>query len=251
MRRTTIGSAALLAVLAACATDTTQTVAGGGFETTDVVVGVYYANGQKAVGATVWLLKWQGDSLPSLAIDSAKVDSDGTVRLRKSVSLRSYGLEGLKNGNMGLAYDSGQGIARFVLSPAALVSPASLVPSGQAVPSDPLRQTFVLGSHFSASATDSMPVIWVPMGEQKMYLGGPPNQPPTVWQVKVDSLGKFFQGSMIPPSMPPGIDTSWKDSLKAHQPDTTVPGSPGSSPGAGQPASASTPSATSGHQTTT
>jgi len=246
MRRTLLGAATALAVLAACANDPAQAVAGGGFETTDVVVGVYYANGQKAVGATVWLLKWQGDSLPSLAIDSAKVDSDGTVRFRKSTSMRCYGLEGLKNGSMGLAYDSGQGITRFVLSPAALVSPASLVPSGQSTPSDPLRQTFVLGSHFSASATDSMPVIWVPMGDQKMYLGGPPGQPPTLWQVKVDSLGKFFQGGMIPPSTAPGIDTSWKDSLKAHQPDTAVPGSPGTVPTAGQSVSANAPSATTG-----
>jgi len=46
MRRTLLGAATALAVLAACANDPAQAVAGGGFETTDVVVGVYYANGQ-------------------------------------------------------------------------------------------------------------------------------------------------------------------------------------------------------------
>jgi hypothetical protein len=221
-----IWASALFAGLMACATNTTETVAGGGFETTDLAVGVYYANGEKAVGATVWLLKSQGDSLPALVIDSARVDSNGMVHFRKSTSLRVYGLEGLKNGNMGLAYDSGQGIVRFVLSPAALVSPVSLVPASQTVPSDPLRQTFVLGSHFSASANDTIPVLWVPIGDHKMYLGGPKGQPPTLWQVKVDSLGKFTPGSMVPPPYLPQIDTSWKDSLRAHQPDTTLKGIP-------------------------
>jgi hypothetical protein len=221
-----MGAAVMLAGLVACASDTTETVAGGGFETTDLAVGVYYANGEKAVGATVWLLKSQGDSLPALVIDSARVDSNGMVRFRMSTTLRGYGLEGLKDGNMGLAYDSGKGIARFVLSPAALVSPASLVPASQTLPSDPLRRTFVLGSHFSASASDTVPVLWVPIGDRRMFLGGPPGQPPTLWQVMVDSLGKFTPGSMVPPPPPqaPPIDTSWKDSLRAHMPDTTAKG---------------------------
>lgn len=213
-----------LAGLMACANDTTQNVAGGGFETTDIAVGVYYGNGSKAVGAKVWLLNSKGDSAPAMAIDSADVDSNGLVHFRKATSMRVYGLEGLMDGHMGLAYDSGQGMLRLVLTKAALVSPRSLVPSSQLVPSDSLRLTFVLGSHFSAGANDSIPVLWIPMGNQRMFLGGPPNQPPTLWQVKVDSMGKFVQGGMIPPPPPaiPPIDTSWKDSLRAHGADTAV-----------------------------
>jgi hypothetical protein len=201
--------ALLAALLVGCSNSPTSTVAGGGFETSDVAVGVSLSSGQKAAYAEVWLVQYLNDSIPAKVIDSAMTDSTGVVHLQKPDTLRHYGVECLQHGMMGLVYDSGQGLNQLQLAPAALVSPISLYPSGK-TPPDSSRRTFVLGSHFSAAATDTAPTLWVPHEKCQISIGGPPGQPPIMRTGSFDSTGQFVPGALVPRSpsdsgLPPSL----------------------------------------------
>jgi hypothetical protein len=81
------GNIALALVVAAalggCSETSSERVAGGGFETSDLQVALVDSAGQGIVGARVWLVQNTTDSVqPSSAIDSSLSDSHGLASLR-------------------------------------------------------------------------------------------------------------------------------------------------------------------------
>ena len=87
-----VGAALLLG---ACSTDdSSDKVAGGGFETSDLSAVLVDSSGNPVVGARVWLLSENTDSLaPAKAIDSATTDSLGVATFKITQHQSPLGLE--------------------------------------------------------------------------------------------------------------------------------------------------------------
>lgn len=72
----------LAALLGACSDSPSDKVAGGGFETSDIQATLKDSLGRTIVGARVWLVRNNADSLPSpQTLDSATSDEQGRVKV--------------------------------------------------------------------------------------------------------------------------------------------------------------------------
>jgi len=199
MRRLWLGAVVLAtALLQACASGE-STVAGGGFETNDVTIGIYTRQSVPAIGARVWLLLSQGDSLPAKALDSTVVDSVGKAVLKVPAGLARYGFEAVWKGRgeakdaiqMGLVYDTGSyHITRMMFSPAAHLQPANVARASSGAPVSDGIPIFVEGSHFVYSSSDTSAVLLVPCGARNINIGQP-GKPFWSNQGFVDSGGVF------------------------------------------------------------
>lgn len=194
-----LGSVALAAALLQACASGESTVAGGGFETSDVTVGVYTRENVPAIGARVWLLLSQGDSLPAKALDSTVVDSTGKAALKAPSGLTKYGFEAVwkergeakKAIQMGLVYDTGSHhITQMVLSPAANLQPAKVARISSGEPVADGTPIFVEGSHFVYSSSDTAAILLVPCGSRNINVGQP-GKPFWSSQGFVDSGGVF------------------------------------------------------------
>lgn len=201
MKRPCAWIGALLLLLGCTRETSSDKVAGGGFETSDLNAVLVDSAGDPVVGARVWLLSRGADSLsPSIAIDSATSDSMGAV----SFTVRRSG-----STNLGLEAwlgDTLSGIrSRIDLSSTPTV-PLRL--KRTKVFSLPCRETdssmFILReSHFRqrppGDCQDSFRIL-VPPGDWSM-LSVPTfgDRPPKVFHIHGDSLPPW--------QPPPGSDS--------------------------------------------
>jgi len=199
MRQLWLGTVVLAAALLQACASGESTVAGGGFETSDVTIGIYTRQNVPAIGARVWLLLSQGDSLPAKVLDSAVADSVGNAVLKAPAGLTKYGFEavwksaaGVKDAiQMGLVYDTGSyRITRMMLSPAAHLQPANVARASSGAPVSDGMPIFVEGSHFVYSSSDTAAILLVPCGSRSINIGQP-GKPFWSSQGFVDSGGVF------------------------------------------------------------
>lgn len=82
-------------VLGACSVSSTERIAGGGFETSDVNAVLVDSSGRVVAGARIWLVQHSSDSLrPSQVIDSSSSDSSGRASVMEpEPGKRGFGLE--------------------------------------------------------------------------------------------------------------------------------------------------------------
>ncbi len=175
-RRLLWSGAAVLALLQSCATDG-GSVAGGGFETNDISVGVniYLQDGKAADSVKVWLLLPSGDTAPAAVLDSAYTDSTGHVNFSIADGVRNFGFEAIlrDSSQVGLAYAENGGAGyELRLKEAVRLRPSEVAVQidSSAARKDSAARVFMRGSHFAYSSRDTNLIMVVPL-DDSVHIG--------------------------------------------------------------------------------
>lgn len=201
-------------ILGACSgNSSTDEVAGGGFETSDLHVAVLDTSGNLVAGARVWLLQDQIDStIPSPALDSVVSGPLGQAGFPKPTAGR-IGVEAWRGDTLvgfqrNIDIGSRDTFKLVLRRPRVLALPCSGFPDSSVL--------LLPGSHFPQTrphvCTDSFRILVPPGPVMLLAFPGGLGMPPRVLHVQGDSLPPWRPfgpppGGNGPP--PHGIDPAW------------------------------------------